>query len=79
MAAPPVALLDRVHNQRVELRLKDGRTLTGRLVGSDDHMNLVLEEAEERTAEVSRRLGRLVVRGSNVVFLNIPSGGRGSP
>ena len=78
MSAPPVALLERVHNQRVELRLKDGRRLAGRLLGYDDHMNLVLDGAEETAADVARHLGRVVVRGSNVVYLNIPTGAAGA-
>ena len=76
MASPPTALLDRAVQQRVELRLKDGRSLSGRLLGCDEHMNLVLDEAEERSADVSRHLGRLVLRGSNVVSMNVPAGGR---
>jgi small nuclear ribonucleoprotein len=70
----PVGLLERVIDQRVWLRLKDGRELTGRLLGLDDHMNLVLDEVEETTAEGSRRLGRVLVRGSNVITLTASSG-----
>jgi len=72
----PTGLLERVVDQRVTLRLKDARELAGRLLGLDDHMNLVLDEVEETTAEGSRRLGRVVVRGSNVISLNA-SGGLG--
>ncbi len=79
MVAPPTQLLESALQQRVELRLKDGRTLVGRLLGLDEHMNLVLDDAEERTPEVARRLGRLVLRGSNVVTLNVPSGGARAP
>ncbi|HZY92760.1 MAG TPA: LSM domain-containing protein [Thermoplasmata archaeon] len=78
MADAPTQLLERAVQQRVELRLKDGRALSGRLLGCDEHMNIVLDEAEERSNEVARRLGRLVLRGSNVVSLNIPTGGRAS-
>ena len=37
-------------------------------------MNVVIDEAEETTKEVVRRLGRVVLRGSNVVSLNVPGG-----
>jgi small nuclear ribonucleoprotein len=74
MVTPPTQLLERMLQQRVTLTLKDGRTLAGRLLGLDDHMNVVLDEAEETTKEVVRRLGRVVLRGSNVVSLNVPSG-----
>lgn len=74
MPDAPTQLLERVLQQRVTLRLKDGWSMTGRLLGVDDHMNLVLDETEEATAEVSRRLGRVVLRGSNVVSLNASAG-----
>ena len=74
MVTPPTQLLERVLQQRVTLTLKDGRLLAGRLMGLDDHMNVVLDDAEETTKEVVRRLGRVVLRGSNVVSLNVPSG-----
>jgi len=69
-------LLERFLDQRVSLVLKDARELSGKLVGVDDHMNVVLEDATETTAEMSRHLGRVVLRGSNVVTLHgaTPSG-----
>ncbi len=79
MEAPPVRLLEGALQQRVELKLKDGRLLVGRLLGCDEHMNLVLDEAEESTTEAARRLGRLVLRGSNVVTLHVPGGGARAP
>jgi small nuclear ribonucleoprotein len=73
MPEGPAHLLERFLDQRVTLVLKDARELAGRLVGIDDHMNVVLDEADERTAEVSRHLGRVVLRGSNVVTLHGPA------
>jgi len=73
----PTHVVDRLLQQRVTLELKDSRTLSGKLLGIDEHMNLVLEDAEERTAEVTRHLGRVVLRGSNVVTLNAPQGAAG--
>jgi len=77
MPDQPTHLLDRVLQQRVTLVLKDARQLTGRLLGVDEHMNLVLDDAEETTAEVTRHLGRVVLRGSNVVALYAPQGPAG--
>ncbi|MCI4348496.1 MAG: LSM domain-containing protein [Thermoplasmata archaeon] len=70
----PASLLERVIDQRVLLRLKDSRELAGRLLGLDDHMNLVLDDVEETTSEGSRRLGRVLVRGSNVITMNASAG-----
>ncbi len=72
MAEAPAHLLERVVQQRVTLVLKDARQLTGTLQGADEHMNLVLDDADETTPDVTRHLGRVVLRGSNVVTLNAP-------
>ena len=74
MGTPASQLVARMMNARVTLQLKDSRVITGKLVGCDDHLNLVLDEVEETTATVSRRLGLIVLRGSNVVSLNAPGG-----
>ncbi|MHB8352743.1 MAG: LSM domain-containing protein [Thermoplasmata archaeon] len=72
--ADPTTLLERMVAQRVDIRLKDDREISGRLLGSDEHLNLVLDETEERTPERTRRLGRVLVRGSNVVSMTAPAG-----
>lgn len=74
MVEAPTHLLERVLQQRVTLVLKDSRQLTGKLLGLDEHMNLVLDDADESTAEVTRHLGKVVLRGSNVVTLHAPQG-----
>jgi len=77
MVDAPSHAVERLLNQRVILELKDSRVLSGKLLGADEHMNLVLDDAEERTSEVTRHLGRVVLRGSNVVTLNAPQGAAG--
>jgi small nuclear ribonucleoprotein (snRNP)-like protein len=75
MAELPGHIVDRLVAQRITLVLKDTRQLSGKLLGSDEHMNLVLDDADETTSEVSRHLGRVVLRGSNVVALYAPQAG----
>ena len=65
----PNTLLEQSLNHRVVLLLKDGRILEGKLVGFDDYMNMVLEDTEETTDERVRRLGKVVLRGNNVVSI----------
>jgi small nuclear ribonucleoprotein (snRNP)-like protein len=74
MVDAPAHLLERVLEQRVTLVLKDARKLTGRLLALDEHMNLVLDDADEATPELTRHLGRVLLRGSNVVTLHAPQG-----
>jgi small nuclear ribonucleoprotein len=57
----------------VLVRLKGGRSLRGKLQGFDQHMNLVLEEAEDITESAhSESLGTIVVRGDNVIIISPP-------
>lgn len=79
MPEGPTYLLERWIGRGVVLQLKDARQIRGKLLGVDEHMNLVLDEAHETTAESTRTLGRVVVRGSNVVSLNAPPSPAGSP
>jgi small nuclear ribonucleoprotein len=65
----PNTLLEQSLNKRVSLMLKDGRILEGKLVGYDDYMNMVLEDTEETTQERVRRLGKVILRGNNVVSI----------
>ncbi len=77
MQGSPGHLLDRLIRQRVALVLKDSRTISGTLLGLDEHMNLVLDDADEMTEEATKHLGRLVLRGSNIVTLHAPHGAAG--
>jgi len=45
----------------------------GRLYSFDQHMNLVLEEAEDVTnSDSTKKLGTIIVRGDNVVLVSPP-------
>ncbi|MGI0151388.1 MAG: LSM domain-containing protein [Thermoplasmata archaeon] len=71
MSTTPTQLLDRALQRKVELKLKDGREISGRLLGLDEHLNIVLDETEERAGDRTRRLGRIVLRGSQVTSLHV--------
>lgn len=60
-------------NKVVLVQLKGGRSVRGRLYSFDQHMNLVLEEAEDVTnADSAKKLGTIIVRGDNVVLVSPP-------
>lgn len=60
-------------NKVVLVQLKGGRNVRGRLYSFDQHMNLVLEEAEDVTnTETAKKLGTIIVRGDNVVLVSPP-------
>ncbi|MCX6659999.1 MAG: LSm family protein [Candidatus Bathyarchaeota archaeon] len=60
-------------NKVVLVQLKGGKTIRGKLYSFDQHMNLVMEDAEDITeSENAKKLGTLVVRGDNVVLISPP-------
>jgi len=63
-------LLTKALGNTVLVRLKGGREVRGVLMSFDQHLNLVLDEAEEIKDNKTRRLGMIIVRGDNVVFIS---------
>lgn len=73
MTETATKILEESFGKTVLVRLRGGRSLRGRLKGFDQHMNLVLNEAEDISdTENVRRLGTIVVRGDSVVIISPP-------
>ena len=71
----PLELLSKSLDERVLIKLKGNRELRGRLIGFDQHMNLILENAEEVIGgdeENMKNLGTIIVRGDNVIIISPP-------
>ena len=55
----------------VLVKLKGGREVRGLMKSFDQHLNLVLENAEELMIEKDpKKLGTIIVRGDNVVIVS---------
>jgi len=68
-----IQILEESLGKIVLVRLKGGRSLRGKLKGFDQHLNLVLEDAEDTTdIENVKKLGSIIVRGDNVVIISPP-------
>ena len=73
MSEMATKVLEESLDKIVLVRLKGGRSLRGKLKGFDQHLNLVLEDAEDTTnSEEIKKLGSIIVRGDNVVIISPP-------
>ncbi len=70
MGNRPLDILNNALNKSVLIRLKGSREFRGELQGYDMHMNVVLANAEEIKESESKKLGTVVVRGDNIVFIS---------
>ena len=67
----PFDFLNKSMNQPVLIRLKGTKQLRGTLKAFDQHMNLVLDDAEElENDELKSKLGIVIVRGDNILYIS---------
>ena len=68
-----VQILEDSLGKTVLIRLRGGKSIRGHLRGFDQHLNLVLERAEDVSDKNnSEELGLIIVRGDNVVMISPP-------
>ncbi len=70
MTQRPLDVLDRAKGKRVIIKLKNGSEVTGILQAFDLHLNIWLEEAEERKNDTQIRLGSAIVRGDTIILVS---------
>ena len=67
----PLDALNNARNKRVIVELKNNKQYLGTLKAFDIHINVVLEEAEEREAgETKRKLGLVFIRGDTITIIS---------
>lgn len=69
--ARPLDLLNSSKGKTVLVELKNGHTITGKLMAFDVHINVVLENSEEKKdGEVVRKLGNVFLRGDTIIMIS---------
>lgn len=69
--ARPLDALNKSRDKRVIVELKNNKQYIGKLKSFDIHINVVLEDAEERVnGEVARKLGIVFVRGDTITIIS---------
>ena len=67
----PLDALNNARNKKVILDLKNGKQFVGILKAFDIHINIVLDDAEERVeGEVKRKLGTVFIRGDTIILIS---------
>jgi len=70
-AARPLDALNKARDKRVIVELKNNKQYIGVLKAFDIHINVVLEEVEERVdGEVKRKLGGVFIRGDTITIIS---------
>ena len=68
-------ILEESLGKKVLIKLRGNRRLRGALEGFDQHLNLVLEDAEDISdMDNVLKLGLIIVRGDNVIIISPPPG-----
>jgi small nuclear ribonucleoprotein len=68
----PLDSLNKARGKRVIVELKNNKQYIGDLEAFDIHINVVLNEAEERVdGEVKRKLGTVFVRGDTITIISM--------
>ena len=77
-AGKPMELLQTSIGSQVLVELKGRKIIKGKLRGYDQHLNLILEDAEEITVnpetneQTIAQVDTVVVRGDNVILVSPP-------
>ncbi|MBI3035622.1 small nuclear ribonucleoprotein [Candidatus Woesearchaeota archaeon] len=69
--ARPLDALNKARDKRILVELKNNKQYIGKLKSFDIHINVVLEDVEERAnGEVTRKLGTIFIRGDTITVIS---------
>ncbi len=72
MADEISTLMNNSKDKVVLLRLRNVKTIQGILKDFDIHMNLTLDDAEDISEEKHEKLGKILLRGDNILAVSLP-------
>jgi len=72
MADEISTLMGNNRNKSIFLRLRNNKTIKGSLVDFDVYMNLTLDDAEDVSDGKTQKLGKILLRGDNVLTISLP-------
>ena len=72
MAFEISTLMNNSKDKVVLLRMRNTQTIQGIIKEFDIHMNMALEDAEDISDEKPEKLGKILIRGDNILAVSIP-------
>ena len=64
-------LMNNTKDKVVLIKLRNTKTIQGILKEFDIHMNMTLEDAEDVSAEKPEKLGKILIRGDNILAVSM--------
>ena len=73
MADEISTVMSSCQGKSILLRLRNTKTVQGTLIDFDIHMNLTLDNAEDISEEKHLNLGKILLRGDNILAISLPT------
>ena len=73
MADEISTVMSSCQGKSILLRLRNTKTIQGTLIDFDIHMNLTLDNSEDISEEKHLNLGKILLRGDNILAISLPS------
>ncbi|MBN1645296.1 small nuclear ribonucleoprotein [Candidatus Woesearchaeota archaeon] len=69
--ARPLDALNKARDKKIIVDLKNGKQFVGLLRAFDIHINIVMDDVEERVeGEVKRKIGTAFIRGDTIIMIS---------
>ena len=65
----PLDVIEKAKEKKVLVKLKSGEEISGILKAVDIHLNLWLDDAEIIKEESRKKVGTILIRGDNLLYL----------
>ena len=64
--------LDEYLNKRIMIKLRNKKTIQGKLQYFDQQMNITLTDSKDITTEDVKNLDKVLLRGANIILVSLP-------
>ena len=72
MSSEIVKTLDDCVNKVIIIKLRNKKTIQGKLLAFDQQMNLILTNSEDITEDDIKNLDKIILRGDNIIMVSLP-------